>query len=347
MLARLRDDVEVAAVVDTNVELATECAAPLGAAVFADVGVMLEEIGPDLVVVATPHPSHAALAIACLDAGAHVLVEKPMAIDVAEADAMLLAARRARRELIVDLQYRFIPSVEVARRLIDEGRIGRLLRATCTESTSRSRAYYASAPWRGTWAGEGGGVLVNQAPHPLDLLCYLGGTPVRVVAWTPTLAHSIECEDTVVGQVEFADGGVAQIAFSTVEPSPLRIELIGERAKLELTPHSLALTTWQPDLARHIATDTTMYEPPHALPHEIPLEPYSGEEAAHLELHRDVVEALRTGRQPRTAAATALAGLEVANAIALSAQGGGLTVELPLDRSRFATLLSEKRATAR
>jgi predicted dehydrogenase len=346
-LAVLHDDVELVGVADSNRELAEQCASGAGASAFDDYHALLDALSPDVVVVATPHLSHAAVSIDCLEHGAHVIVEKPMAIDVAEADAMLLAARTAARHLVVDLQYRFVPAVEAAKELIDAGRVGRIIRASCVESTMRSAAYYRSAPWRGTWAGEGGGVLVNQAPHPLDLLCYLAGPAARVAAWTETLSHAIECEDTVAALVSFEAGGIGQLAFSTAEPTPLRIELIGDRAKLELTLTALTITDWSPSLSRHIDDDRTMYDPPEARSAPVELRPYGGEGAAHDDLHRDVVAALRDGRVPRVDAASVLPSVELANAIVLSSENGGTSVELPLDRDAFTDLLAAKRGAVR
>lgn len=346
-LASLRDQVEVVGVADSNLELADTRASEAGARAFEDHRVLLDELLPDVVVVATPHLSHAPVSIDCLEHGAHVIVEKPMAIDVAEADAMLLAAETAGKHLVVDLQYRFIPAVEAAKELVEAGGLGRLIRATCVESTMRSRAYYRSAPWRGTWAGEGGGVLVNQAPHPLDLLCYLAGPPARVVGWTETLSHAIECEDTVLAQIVFQAGGVGQLAFSTAEPTPLRIELIGDRARLELTSTTLTITDWLPTLGRHIEDDHTMFEPPEGRRREVPLRPYGGDAAAHLDLHRDVANALHEGRTPRVDAASVLPSIELANAIALSSEYGGISIDLPLERDAFTDLLASKRGAVR
>jgi len=346
-MAALRDDVEIVGVADTNLELAERCARAAGAPAFEDYRTMLDELAPDVAVVATPHLSHAEVSIECLRHGAHVIVEKPMAVDLAEADAMVLAARTANKQLVVDLQYRFMPSVEAAKALIEAGRVGRIVRATCVESTMRSAAYYRSAPWRGTWAGEGGGVLVNQAPHPLDLFCYLAGAPTRVVGWTNTLSHAIECEDTVLAQVAFDDGGVGQLAFSTAEPTPLRIELIGDRARLDLTATTLSMTEWSPSLGRHIETDQTMYEPPAAATTAIELREYGGDATTHEDLHRDVVEALREGRPPRVDAASVLPSVELANAIVVSAQRGGASVDLPLDRAVFSEVLASKREAVR
>lgn len=342
-LAELPEDVEVVGVADLNLDLAEKCAGEVSARAFDDYRVLLDELGPDVAVVGTPHLSHAAVSIDCLEHGAHVIVEKPMAIDVAEADAMLLAARTAARQLVVDLQYRYMPAVEAAKELIDAGRVGRVIRATCVESTMRTSAYYRSAPWRGTWAGEGGGVLVNQAPHPLDAFCYLAGPPARVSGWTETISHEMECEDTVLAQVGLQAGGVAQLAFSTAEPTPLRIELIGDRARLELTYRTLSIMEWSPSLEQHIADEPTVSNPPEARRREVPLRTYGGDVVGHLELHRDVANALREGRTPRVDAASVLPSVELANAIVLSAARGGASIDLPLDRGAFTELLATKR----
>jgi predicted dehydrogenase len=342
-LAALRDEVEIVGIADQNLEIANRCAQEADAPAFDDYRAMLDDLAPDVAIVATPHLSHAEVSIECLQRGAHVIVEKPMAVDLADAEAMVLAAKAASRQLVVDLQCRFMPSVEAAKELIDGGCVGRIIRATCVESTMRSASYYQSAPWRGTWAGEGGGVLVNQAPHPIDLFCHLAGHPTRVVAWTETLSHAIECEDTVVAQVGLEGGGVGQLAFSTAEPTPLRIELVGERARLDLTSAKLSITRWSPSLERHIESDQTMYEPPEGLTTDIELRPYGGDGAAHEELHRDVVQALRHGRPARVEGASVLRSIELANAIVVSAQRGGATIELPLDRSAFGEVLTSKR----
>src|SRR5579864_9375304 len=119
----------------------------------------------DVVVVATPHPSHAELTIAALESGAHVLCEKPLAPEAREADAMIGAADRAARLLGVCFQQRFRPVIAAARRLVDEGRLGTLLRTSIVDPLYRPNVYYGIADWRGTWQGEGGGILMNQAPH--------------------------------------------------------------------------------------------------------------------------------------------------------------------------------------
>ncbi|MDW8234132.1 MAG: Gfo/Idh/MocA family oxidoreductase [Roseiflexaceae bacterium] len=180
---------------DIAVERGEARARAVGCPFFADHRTMLDVVRPDVAVICTPHPFHAALAIDCLEAGAHVLVEKPLAVSVSEADAMIAAAERAERTLAVCFQQRFRSVVEYAHALIATSEIGDIVRTLCVEPWFRTQFYYDSAAWRGTWRGEGGGVLMNQGPHPLDLLCHLAGPPVKVWGWTRTLGHVIECED--------------------------------------------------------------------------------------------------------------------------------------------------------
>jgi predicted dehydrogenase len=336
--------VDVVAVVDPVAERRDRLASATGGKPYADVPSMLAGEQPDLVIVATPPTSHAAVAVACLDAGAHVMVEKPIAVEVAEADAIQRAAERAGRLAIVDLQYRYMPSVERAKQLIDAGAVGRVLRASVSESMLRTTAYYRDAPWRATWAGEGGGVLANQAPHALDVLCYLLGQPRQVVGWTRRLLHDIECEDTAMGLVEFDGGALAQLVVSTADPAPIRASIVGLRGELDLHRDTLALTTWEPDIQTHVATQPLSWVAPAAHREEQAGLPVLTDHELHTALHRDVAAALREGREPRATIGTTLPALEVANAIIQSAHLGGATVSLPLDRGRFARLIAEKRA---
>ncbi len=204
------DQIEIAAVCDVNLAAAERQAERFGCPYFADHREMLGVIRPDAAAVLVPHPFHAAIAIDCLNAGAHVLVEKPIAVDVAEADQMIAAAERAGRLLAVNLQQRTRSEIRTAKKLIESGRLGQIQRVEMVAIWTRTAAYYAQAGWRGTWRGEGGGVLMNQSPHSLDLICHLVGQPSRVVAWNRTLFHRIETEDTSLAILEWsADRAIA------------------------------------------------------------------------------------------------------------------------------------------
>ena len=200
-----QETVEVVGVTDRDEAVSRARAAELGCPSFPDYRAMLRETRPDVAVILTPHPLHAPMAIDALRAGCHVLVEKPLAVHVAEADAMIEAADDAGRILAVNFQQRLRPEVLRAVELVRSGGLGRVQHLDLAVTWPRTAAYYQLAAWRATWRGEGGGVLLNQAPHDLDLVCHLLGSPARVVAWTRTKLHAIETEDTVQAMLEWPD----------------------------------------------------------------------------------------------------------------------------------------------
>jgi predicted dehydrogenase len=291
---------------------------------------------PDVVVICTPHPSHPALAIEALESGAHVLCEKPLAVEVRQADAMIAAAERTGRLLGVCFQQRFRPVIEAAHALIEAGRLGPLVRASIVDPLYRPNSYYREAGWRGTWVGEGGGVLLNQAPHTLDLLCHLTGPPATVWGHVQRRAQPIETEDTATALLEYANGAVGTIAVSTTEPGVQRIELVGDRGRIEIVGETIAFERFEPPLSEHLATCEEMFGLPERVPEEVALRDGLGD---HDDVHRDFAAAVREGRQPRVPARDALCSLELANAITLSTHLGG-PVALPVDRAVYAELLA-------
>ncbi len=169
----------------------------------------------EAVLVTTPHPLHAAHSTESSAAGLHVLVEKPMALTVADCDAMIAAADSAGRALGVVSQRRWYPAVRRIRKALDSGRLGAPALGQVVMLGWRDEAYYRSDPWRGSWAGEGGGVLVNQAPHQLDLLSWFLGPVVEVSAYWANLNHPyIEVEDTAVAALRFPGGALGSILVS-------------------------------------------------------------------------------------------------------------------------------------
>ena len=181
----------------------------------ASIAEMVDKDKVEAVLIVTPHPAHKQLAIEAAQAGCHVLVEKPMAISVKECDEMIAAAQAARRLLGVVSQRRWYPSAQRIRQAIDAGALGQPSLAQVTMLGWRDEAYYKSDPWRGTWALEGGGVLVNQAPHQLDLLAWFMGPVKEVKAVWDNINHPyIEVEDTAVAAIRFANGGMGSVLVS-------------------------------------------------------------------------------------------------------------------------------------
>jgi UDP-N-acetyl-2-amino-2-deoxyglucuronate dehydrogenase len=325
---------------DLSAERAGPRAAAAGVPFFDDHRVMLAELRPELAVICTPHPSHPALAHDCFAAGAHVLVEKPIAVEVAAADAMIAAAAEADRLLAVSFQQRFRPEIVYARELIARGELGALVRVLCVEPWFRSAAYYRSAGWRGSWSGEGGGVLMNQAPHTLDLLCHLAGTPARVWGQTRTLHHAIEVEDTAHALLEFANGAPGYFYAGTAEAGAQLLEIIGDRASLRLSGGALTVTRFSPSQHEQLASSPLPFAQPATVVEELRLAPEGP--AGHGAVYRDLLAAIRSGTRPLCDGVSARASLELANAITLSSHLER-PLALPIDRAAYSTLLAELR----
>ena len=336
-----REEIHLVGVSDVNVASGQQRADELGCPFFAEYRALLEEAQPEAVVVLTPHPFHAPIAIDALEAGAHVLVEKPIAVQVADADAMLAGAARTGRCLGVSFQQRFRPTVRAARRLIDSGRLGQIQRVELVAVWLRTASYYRLGAWRGTWSGEGGGVLMNQAPHNLDLLCFLAGQPSRVVAWNRTTLHAIETEDTALALVEWPDSALGTVYLTTAQlGQPERLDIIGTRGALRLDPAGLVFEEAPVDLRTFVAESPEPFGKLPLNPVPVELEPGSGDHAA---VYANFIDAIR-GRAPLLIdGAQALRSLELANAMILSSSTGQ-PVSLPLDRQAYAELLTDLRA---
>ena len=203
------------AVCNPDPELASSFARRYGVRAFTDAGEMLQDPAVDAVCICTPHPSHADLAVMAATQGVHILVEKPMALSLGDCDRMIEAAAQAGVKLGVISQRRLYEPVQRLKRAIDEGRIGRPILGTATVLSWRGPEYYALDDWRGTWAGEGGGVLVTQVVHHLDLLQWFMGPIAEVSAYWSNLNHPfIEVEDTAVASLRFASGALGSIVVS-------------------------------------------------------------------------------------------------------------------------------------
>ncbi len=211
-------EAELAAVCDVSAERARAFAERYGARDYTDVDAMLREAKVEAVVIGTPHPLHAAPAVRAAEAGAHVLVEKPLAATLADCDAMLAAADRAGVLLGVISQRRFYEPVRRMKDAIDAGKIGRPALGVFTMYSWREPAYYQSDPWRGKWDTEGGGVLVNQSPHQLDLLRWLLGPVAEVSGYWANVNHpGVEVDDTAVAALRFRNGGLGAIVTSVAQ----------------------------------------------------------------------------------------------------------------------------------
>jgi UDP-N-acetyl-2-amino-2-deoxyglucuronate dehydrogenase len=258
---------------------------------------LLADPAVDVVCICTPSGQHAAQAIAAARAGKHVLVEKPMALSLDDADATVAACDRAGVKLGVVLQRRAEPLYQRIHRAVEAGDLGELTLGVVTMPYHRSQAYYEQADWRGTWALDGGGVLMNQGIHLVDLLVWALGDPVHVQAQADTLHRDIEVEDTLAATLRFANGALATItATTTAAPGfPHRIEIYGTGGCIQVEGESVerweladpAKATVEPPQTAATAAAGAGSDPRGIAP------------TGHIAIVRDFIQALRADRAPR------------------------------------------------
>jgi predicted dehydrogenase len=228
------DEADFVACCDRDIDRARQMAAAHNVPhVFGDAAELFGSGLIDAALVCTPHPAHEPVVVAAAKAGVHVLCEKPISTSLAEADRMIAAADAGNIKFGVIFQRRFWPSSQRIRKAIDEGKLGKLTLGECIVRIWRPRDYFESDPWRGKWATEGGGVLMNQAVHSIDHFQWFMGRATEVIGRFATLRHGdyIDVEDTAVALVKFENGALGVIeAASTVEPNiGFRVSVHGER----------------------------------------------------------------------------------------------------------------------
>jgi UDP-N-acetyl-2-amino-2-deoxyglucuronate dehydrogenase len=216
-LKALTDTAELVAIADTNPDKAAAMAAKYGVDKSTDdIAELLAREDIDAVTICTPSGLHADLAVAALDAGKHVVIEKPIDITLPAADRIIAAEQRSGRKVAVISQHRFDVSTEKVLESVRAGHLGTITSAMASHAWWRGQTYYDSGDWRGTWALDGGGAIMNQTVHTINLLVTAMGTPVEVFAYTACLAHErIEVEDTAVAVVKFASGALGVIHGTT------------------------------------------------------------------------------------------------------------------------------------
>ena len=198
---------------------------------YTDYVEMLEKAPIDAVIISVPHNLHYSMAMDAIKAGKHTLVDKPMAINLKEADEMINEAKKRNVKLGVNLQSRFDPTFRKVKEAVEEGRFGRLILGDAYVKWFRTQEYYDNSPWRGRWATEGGGALINQAVHTIDLLLWIMGPPKYLWAQIDTVAHKIEVEDLAVAAIRFENGalGVIEGSTATYPGLPTQLEIHGTK----------------------------------------------------------------------------------------------------------------------
>ncbi|EHB62264.1 MULTISPECIES: Gfo/Idh/MocA family protein [Paenibacillus] len=228
------DEAELAAVFDTKPESAAAFVEKYGGDVCGSLEELLARPDVEAVCICTPSGLHADQTVLAAKAGKHVLVEKPMAIRLEDAERMIEACHEAGVRLATVFPRRMSPQANYARQLIQEGRLGKLSLCSAYVMLYRDQAYYDSAGWRGTWAMDGGGAMMNQGIHTVDLLQWLAGPVTSLSAKAKAVLRSIEVEDTVTAALEFASGalGILEITTTARNAKGQRLAIRGERGEL-------------------------------------------------------------------------------------------------------------------
>ena len=293
---------------------------------YTDYKEMLEKEKPELVAIATESGKHAHIALDCIDAGCNLIIEKPIALSLEDAEAIINKAEQKGVKVCVCYQNRFNKSIQKIREAVEEGRFGRLLYGTAHIRWNRGEDYYKQAKWRGTWEQDGG-ALMNQCIHNIDLLCWMMGNEiVEVVGMTDNLLHSfIEAEDLGMALVRFSNGSYGIIEGTTnIYPNNLEetLYIFGERGTVKAGGKSVnIIEEWQ------FSDNIDDSEEVKSKYHENPENVYG---FGHNPLYADMIEAIKTNREPYITARDGKKSLELVLAIYKSA-AEGKCIKLPLD----------------
>lgn len=318
-----------------------------GLQTFTDGEALIRSGAVDAVIVATPHYQHTTLGIAALEAGLHAMVEKPVSVHKADVERLLASHRQHPKSVLAAMfQLRTEPRYLKMKKLITDGDLGSLVRVSwIITDWFRTEAYYSSGGWRATWKGEGGGVLLNQCPHNLDILQWLCGMPARVRGFCQLgRYHNIEVEDNVTAYFEWADGATGVFITSTGEaPGTNRFEICGTRGKLVLENSRLTFTRNETDMAGFSREARTGFARPEVWNVEVP---FDNAPAQHATLTQNFVDAILDGSPLIAPGSEGLNSVELANATLFSSLAGQ-TIELPLDGVAYERKLQQLIAESR
>jgi len=337
------EEIRLAAVCDIAPDVANSVGEEYNVPYMTDYHDLVDLDEVDALIVATPHYFHPEVVVYALEQGKPVISEKPIAVTVAAADAMVEAAQRTGTPFGVMHQTRTEAIWRAAGEITNSGRLGALYRTMMIYATFRSQAYYDSAGWRATWKGEGGGVLINQAPHSIDRFTWLGGLPSKVTAVTQTRGHVIEVEDVAGAMLEYANGATGYIYCSTTEaPTSEIMEFSGEKGKLRIVDDQIRF--WEIPDGVHGFSDSSPEMWAHPEMSEVPVEIPEGERG-HGAILRNFARHLLYGEDLLSPGVEGLKTVEMINAIIMSG-GTGQSVDVPVDRAKYDAYLAELVATS-
>lgn len=309
------EDAKLIAVADVIESRSRKFATQYGTDSYTDYRRVLDRQDVDVVSICVPSGLHAQIAIEAMEAGKHVIVEKPMALSLVDADRMIAAARGTGVKLCVVLQNRYNPPMHDLRQLVDSSRLGRLLLGNATVRWYRPQEYYEDG-WHGTWAMDGG-ALMNQSIHHIDALQWLLGEVESVFAYSATLAHRMEAEDVGVAVIRFKSGALGVVEGSTVTyPENLEgsVALFGERGSVKVGGTALNRKVfWKVEGELEHERELLTREQ---------VDPPSVYGFSHKAVIADAIAAIRENSQPNTNGVAARKSLALVLAIYESARTG-------------------------
>jgi len=312
-----------------------------GLQIFDRAEKLLQSRDLDAVIIATPHYQHTSLGITALEAGLHLMVEKPISAHKADAERLIAGAQKYPDQVFAAMfQLRVEPRYLKIRSLIQNGELGDIVRLSwIITDWFRTEAYYASGGWRATWRGEGGGVLLNQCLHNLDVMAWLLGLPTRVRGFCQLgRYHNIEVEDNVTAYLEYPNGATGVFITSTGEaPGTNRFEVAGTRGKLVLENNRLAFTRNEADMIEFSQAVKVGFSKPDVWNVEIP---FDNAPAPHASIMQNFIEAILDGAPLIAPGEEGLHSVELANVMLYSSLMNQ-TVELPMDGAAFEKKLQQ------
>ncbi len=335
------EGVEFTAACDVNQQAVDAVAAEYGVKACYDYKKMLKRAKIDAVMVATPHYFHTPIVISALKKGIHVLTEKPVAVHALDAAKMNKAYEKSQGLVYAAMfQLRTSPVNKKLKQLMDQKILGRLIRVNyIITKWFRSQAYYDSGDWRATWKGEGGGVLLNQCPHNLDLFQWFFGMPARVQSMASLARwHDIEVEDDITAVMEFPDGATGVFVTNTIEgPGTDRMEICGEYGKILVEDGKIMLSKYNESLLEYSRTTDKRMGLPTAETSGVDI-PES--QAGHKIITQNFINAIRNGEPLIAPATEGYNSVALANAMLMSGLKGR-PVEMPLNERKYANLLKK------
>ncbi|HSU55999.1 MAG TPA: Gfo/Idh/MocA family oxidoreductase [Candidatus Dormibacteraeota bacterium] len=309
--------------------------------IFSDGEELIRSGLVDAVIIATPHYQHTTLGIAALNQGVHAMVEKPISAHKADAERLIAAHAKNPKTVFAGMfQLRSEPRYLKIQRLIQTGDLGEVVRMSWIMTDwFRTEAYYASGGWRATWKGEGGGVLLNQCLHNLDVMQWLLGMPARVRGFCQFgRFHNIEVEDQVSAYLEFKNGATGTFVSSSGEsPGTNRLEIAGTRGKMVLERDKIAFTRNDADMLEFSRTAKQGFAKPEVWNVDIPFE---NSPNLHALLVQNFINAITDGERLIAPGEEGIHSVELANVILYSSLINN-TVELPMDSTAYEKKLNE------